>query len=237
MRALLASLLALFLFMPLAYADDIKPDDSVVINLAAEDWITTKTARVVVGVEAAVTAQTTGTARADMQKAVNDLAKGDWRLTSFNRNQDQTGLERWSAQYEARLPETQLGGLNDAAKKGSKPGMQLTVFTIDFSPTLEERETTQNTLRTQIYKMANDQLAALNTALPGRNYRIAMIEFGSAGMPMPYAEPMALKRGMVAAAAPMMADAAGSEPAMERAEKATITARVVFAALPPAGKP
>lgn len=236
MRALLAPVLAFLLITPLAYADDIKPDDSVVINLAAEDWVTTKTARVVVGVEAAVTAQTTGTARADMQKAVNDLAKGDWRLTSFNRTQDQTGLERWSAQYEARLPEAQLGGLNDGAKKASKPGMQLSVFTIDFSPTLEERQTAQNTLRTQIYKMANDQLAALNAALPGRGYRIAMIEFGSTGMPVAYAEPMAMKRGMVAAA-PMMADAAGGEPAMERAEKATIAARVVFAALPPTGKP
>jgi hypothetical protein len=237
MRTLLASLLGFLMILPVAHADDIKPDDSVVISLAAEDWVTTKSARVIVGVEAAVTAQTAGNARADMQKAVNDIAKSDWRLTSFNRSQDQTGLERWSAQFEARLAEPQLGGLNDAAKKASKPGMQLTVYTIDFSPTLEERQAAQNALRTQIYKMANDQLTALNTALPGRNYRIAVIDFGNAGTPTAMFKNDEMLRGMAPGAAPMLAETSSGDAAMERAEKASISARVIFAALAPIVKP
>ncbi len=86
-----------------------------------------------------------------MTKAVNNLAKADWRLTSFNRSEDQTGLERWSATFEARLPETDLNGLAETAKKISKAGMQLTIADIDFSPTLEEMETARAGLRTQVY--------------------------------------------------------------------------------------
>lgn len=233
MRLHLILLTALLLLIcPPAYADDEKPDDSVIFTLATEDWVTTQTARVTVGVEAAVTAATTGTARAEMQKAVNELAKGDWRLTSFNRSQDQTGLERWSAQFEARLPEAQLGGLDDSAKKASKPGMQVTVYSIDFSPTLQERQAVQNQLRTQLYQQANQQLTALNNALPGRNYRIAMVDFsGYEVMPQVAMMKPQMMRAM-AAPAPMEG-AVASDANMERAEKVTLSARIVLSALPP----
>ncbi|NTU76777.1 MAG: hypothetical protein HGA90_03040, partial [Alphaproteobacteria bacterium] len=171
-------LAALLLTAPVsARADEPKPDDRVVFDLSAEDWVTTQTARVTASVEAAVTAATTGTTRAAMTKAVNDLVKADWRLTSFNRSQDQTGMERWSANFEARVPENNLGGLNENAKKISKPGLQLSVQNIDFSPTLGETQAAMGVLRTQLYKSANEQLAALNAALPGRGYRIATIDF------------------------------------------------------------
>jgi len=241
-RFFLMGLALLLLVMPQTVrADDReppRPDDRVIFDLAAEDWVTTKTARVVVNVEAAVTASTAGTMRGDMAKAVSDLVKADWRLTSFTRSQDQTGLERWSASYEARVPENALGGLGENAKKLSKAGMQLAVNAIDFSPTLEETQAVHGALRTQIYKNANEQLAALNAAMPGRSYRIATINFsGDNEGVAPSSPPMpVVMRGYAAnAAAPMMAMANGgpdSSP-MERAEKVTVTARIVLASAPP----
>jgi uncharacterized protein YggE len=208
-------------------------DDRITFDLSAEDWVTTKTAHVIITVEAAVSGNNAGSMRADMAKAVNDLAKSDWRLTSFNRSQDQTGLERWSANFETRLPENQLNGLGDTAKKASKAGMQLTVNDIDFSPTIAEMEAARAAVRTQIYKDANDQLAALNAAMPGRTYRISWINFGGddGASPLPH-----VMRGPVAMGMMMKsnasADAAASQP-MERAEKVTLTAHVVYAAIPP----
>lgn len=202
-------------------------DDRVVFELSSEDWVTTKTARVSINVEAAINAGNSGTMRADMFKAVNDLAKADWRLTSFNRSLDQTGLERWSTSFEARIPENQLTGLGDTVKKLSKAGMQLSVGMIDFSPTLEEMETARALVRAQIYKQANDQLAAINAAFPGRNYRIAIINFTTEDQPA-QPQPRTLRNmSMMAvpAAAPMDASA-------ERTEKVTLTAHVVFAASP-----
>lgn len=221
--------------LPVRAAEESRPDDRVILDLATEGWINTKTARVTIGVEAAMSGNAAGTMRDAMVKAVNELAKSDWRLTSMNRSQDQTGMERWSAVYEARLPETDLNGLNDKVKKASKAGMQLMVHHVDFTPTLEETQATQNQLRVQLYKMANEQLTAINTALPNRGYRIAVIDFvgGDASGPRPYMAKNARVMTM-AAQADSFAEA-GSAP-MERSEKLTLRARVVLAAVPPVGK-
>ena len=207
-----------------------KPDDRVTLTLAAEGWVTTKTARVTVNVEAAVNGANEGGMRADMIKAVGDVAKTDWRMTTFNRSQDQTGLERWSAGFEARLPENELGGLDDNAKKASKAGMQISVGEIDFSPTLDETEAAKAALRAQIYKSAADQLAALNAALPGRNYRIGSIDFMDNGFVVPHPMP----RGPMMANAMAMPGTAAPDMPAERSEKVTLTARVVLAASPAA---
>lgn len=214
----------------IARADDYRPDDSVAFTLATEGWVSTKTARVVLSVEAAVTGNSAATLRTAMTKAVNDTVKAEWRLTSFNRSQDQTGLERWSALYEARVNEADLGGLHDQAKKTSKAGMQLTVSEIDFSPTLDETQATMAQLRTQIFKQTNEQLAALNTAIPGRNYRIGSIAFGNQAAPMMMVRSMAAK-GAQQNMMTLAQDSMESAP-MERAEKITLTAHVIYAATP-----
>ena len=216
----------------LAQESSIHADDSVTFTVSAEDWVTTKTARVTVNVEAAVSDKNAGSMRGEMTKTVAGLAKGDWRITSFNRSMDQTGLERWSAQLEARLEEGELNGLAEAAKKASKAGMQLSVSDIDFTPTLDETEAAKAALRTKIYKQVNDQLASLNTTLPGRNYRIAGIGFASNGM---VAMPMA-NRGVMMKAMTMAAPAAPQEEDVERAQKITMTATVTLSALVAAAK-
>jgi len=227
-RTLLPVLLIALLLTTAARAEDSKPDDRMTLDLSAEDWVTTKAARVTVSVEAAVSAANAGTMRADMIKAVNGLAAGDWRLVSFNRSQDQSGLERWSASFEARVVETSLGGLGESAKKLSKAGMQLSVANIDFSPTLDEMETVRSNLRTQLYKKAAEQLTALNGAFSGRGFRISTIDFNGANIlpPMPYplagqATPMPMS---VASISPM------ESQGMERSQKIVLTAHVVFAA-------
>ena len=122
LRSLL--LIGLLALAHLALAQNIKsdekPDDRVIIELSAEDWVTTHTANVTVWVEAAVTDSTAATMRADMLNAVQSIVKTDWRLISFNRSQDQTGMEHWSAQFQARVAENQLGGLHETAKKLSR---------------------------------------------------------------------------------------------------------------------
>jgi len=236
-RLFAIALIAAVFFAHSVLAEEMpKPDDRVIFDVTAEDWVVAKTARVTINVEAAVSATNAGTMRGDMMKAVNDVAKGDWRLTSFNRSQDQTGLERWSALYEARLPENFLNGLGETTRKVSKAGLQLSVGDISFTPTLEEMEAARSALRERIYKQANDQLATLNTAMPGRTYRIAVINFNGNDdepAPMPH-----IVRGyagkMMAAAVASVPEASSSAQPMERAEKIMQTAHIVLAALPSA---
>ena len=233
--------LAVFLlsFPAQSFANEPKPDDRVIFDVSAEDWVNTKTARVTVSVEASVGGNTAGTMRAAMAKAVNDLVKADWRLVSFNRDQDPSAMERWSAEYEARVQETDLSGLYENAKKLSKAGMQLSVSSIDFSPTLDEMQSAYGQLRAKIYKMAGEQLAALNASLPGRPYRIALINFtGDNEVVMPRPMPQVMRgmpEGGISLKGNNVASSVAAMPTMERSEKITLTARVVFAVNPPAG--
>lgn len=215
-----------------------KPDDSVSFDLSAEDWVVTKTAHVAIDVEAAVSAASAGSMRADMAKAVNDAAKSDWRLTSFTRTQDQTGLERWSVVFDSRLPEAALNGLSDAVKKASKAGMQMTVGAIDFTPTLDETEAARTGLRAHLVKEAEDQLAALNASVPGRNFRLAQITFDSSMAPQ--AMPMLARnaiapRAMMASAmqAPMTPSRPESDGQPDTAQKLVVDAHITYAAVPP----
>ncbi|MGB9153619.1 MAG: hypothetical protein WCD70_11090 [Alphaproteobacteria bacterium] len=230
-RLLLASLLALSFAAP-ALAEEAKPDDAVSFDLSAEDWVATKTAHVTLDAEASVSAATSGTLRADMMKTVNDAAKADWKMTGFTRNQDQTGMERWSVTFDARLPESDLNGLADSVKKASKPGMQITVGDVDFTPTLDETESVRTALRTHILKEAADQLATLNASIPGRSYRIAQITFNRVSSA--FVRPMNRVMGMSAAVA---SPPAAPEPSPDHAQKIELTAHVVYAALPPTSAP
>jgi len=238
MHKQLKSLLLLTAFtvlcsMPVS-AQEAQPDDRVSFTLSTEGWVTTKTARVMLGVEASVSGNAAGAMRTNMVKAVGDVVKTDWRLVSLNKSQDQTGMERWSAVYEARIAENELGGLHEAAKKVSKAGMQINVAGVDFSPTLEETQATMAQLRGEIYKKALEQLAALNSAIPGRKYRLADVEFAGTDGMMPAPPRMARQMMTMAAKAggADMAEMADSSGSMERSEKLTATARVVMAAAP-----
>ena len=223
---LLLACVSLLSFTTPAFADAPKPDDTVSFELSAEDWVTTKTAHVTLGVEAAVKASDEGDLRADMLKAVNSAAKADWKETGFNRSQDQTGMERWSVMFDARLEEDELNGLADKLKKESKAGMQVSIANVDFSPTLEEMESARAALRAHILKEANEQLAALNTALPERGYRISEVTFSGGPVVMPR---MMHKTMMALAASAPVAD----EPPEQHAQKLGLNAHIVYAAPAP----
>src|SRR5262249_6101629 len=145
-----------------------------------------------------------------------------------NRSTSQNGLENWYAQFEARLPEKDLGGLSERAVKASRAGMRLTVAEVDFTPTLAEQEAARVDLRKQLMEKVSDELKAVNAAFPGRDFRVAEISFGGVQAARPRMFAMAkMQDAAVAEAAPM---AAGE---VQTAQKLTLNATVTFAALAP----
>lgn len=228
-RLVATFLFSLFLMVPAIAGEPSRQDDLISFDLSAEEWVTTKNARVVLNVEAAVNESNAGTLRAEMSKSIDSIAKADWRLTGFNRSQDQTGMERWSVVFEARLPEAALNGLSNGAKKASKAGMQIKVGAIDFSPSQEELESARAALRLRIVKNASEQLTSLNAVLPGRQYRIAEIVF-SAGLIPPMSARMYRNKGMMGEMAVASAGTFAEDRAQEISQKLTQNARIVFAA-------
>jgi hypothetical protein len=155
-------------------------NDTVALSLALEDWVETQSARVEIAVDASLPGSDAGKVRSNMQDAVKSLSQGaEWRFTTFDRSQDASGLEHWHAVLEARLAEAKLGGLSDRAKQASKPGLQIAVQDVDFTPTLEETQAARFKLRGEMYKKINEALAQLNQAEPDRKYRISNMDFGN----------------------------------------------------------
>jgi hypothetical protein len=224
--------LALFLTLattPPAWAQVPPPVmDQVVLDLTAEDWVGTETARVTVSADAAASGADAGTQRSDLLTAINGLTPGtQWRIVSFDRSTDQAGLERWRALAEARLPETALGGLSDKARQASRPGLQLRIGSIEFTPTLAETEAVRARLRAEIYGKAASELDALERSFPGRKFRIGNIDF--ADQP-----PMAYARKTREDMQPMaMAAAPAQDGPVNVSEKLVVRARVVLSAVAP----
>ncbi|WP_366655425.1 hypothetical protein [Fodinicurvata sp. EGI_FJ10296] len=200
--------------------------DEITLTVAEEGWVETDTARVVIRLEAAGEGSEAAELRADFLDVLEDLdPDADWRFLSYDRRQDNTGLERWTARAEARLPETGLDGLADEAREASRPGLAVQVEETDFSPTLADRESTTADLRQEIYQRAGEELVRLNDAFPERDFRLAGIDFD-------YGEyqPMMMER----AAQPMQAmDAGGGRsaaPSVAVAERVEVRARIRLSA-------
>jgi len=233
--------IALSLIAPLAAAQNPPPivvyqphDDTVGLSLALEDWVETQSARVELAIDASMPGSDAGKARANMLDAVKSLSSGtEWRFTVFDRNQDPSGLEHWHAVLESRLPEAKLGGLSDRAKQASKPGMQIAVQTVDFTPTLAETQAARFKLRGEMYKKVNEALAQLNQAEPDRKFRIANIDFGGLSGSDMEEIVVTARRG----AEPMMANAPRGKgdggAGLSLSEKVKVHVDVTFAAVAP----
>lgn len=211
----------------LAQASDYPPVmDDITLSLAQEGWVETNTARVVIRLEAAGEGADAAAMRNDFQAVLAQLdADADWRFLSYDRRRDDTGLERWTARAEARLPETGLDGLSDEADEASRPGLAVRVETTDFSPTLADREAAIATLRQDIYERAVDELAQLDATFPDRQFRLAGIDFEFGDH-----RPAMMER----AAQPMQAmDSGGGQPdspSVAVAERIEVRARVRLSA-------
>jgi hypothetical protein len=222
--AALALVLACAAGLP-ARAQIIQPRDEIVLNLSAEGWVETRTARVVAVADVAIAGENRGAVRDRMLAALKTLSPdADWRLSNFMRQQDPAGLERWRVTAETRLPEAALGGLDGRAKQQSQPGLQLRIQAVQFTPTLEEREAALGSLRNQLYAQAKEEAARVAKLWPERNFRVARIEIGS---PAYFAPPRLAAQAMAEQAAPDAASIDAGD-AVSVAQKLTLQATVTL---------
>jgi len=229
MRRLLPLIVLLIAIVAVPSFAEERPADAVVMTLASEGWVETKTARVIAVADIAIAAENRATVRERMTGALKKLAPdAEWRISRFDRSQDSAGLERWRAAAEARLPEAALGGLDERARGLSQPGMQVRIQTVQFVPTLAEREAALASLRAAIYEQAKSEAARLAERWPERAYRVARVDFVEDGpgltRPVPYAAAAQEARASSAAA-----DASDADGGLAVAQKITLRAQVTFA--------
>ena len=155
-----------------------QPLPQVTLQLTAEQWVTTQTAKIVVALDASLTKEQLSVAQENINQALKKISpEGEWHITEFNRNASKANLEQLHVVAEARLPNKALPGLRDRANKLSHEGQIYTIEEITYNPTIPEISTTYNQLRMQIYRQAKEELARLNDTFSQPTYTLYSINF------------------------------------------------------------
>lgn len=191
MRALVLFVFSFLLFSSV-WADDNSSDallNKITFQLNAEQWVTTKTALVTIGVNAGVSDVGVEKIQDEVLGKLGKISdQGTWHIVSLDRTQDQSGLEKIQIAAQARLPSLALAGLRDKAKAISKPGETFTLDNLQFTPSEEELRAANTDLRGNIYQQAKEELDRVNKAYPSQKYYLHNIDFIGPLMPAPVAQ-------------------------------------------------
>lgn len=199
--------------------------NKVTLQLHAEQWITTKTALVNVGINAAVTDQGIEKVQNEVMQKLAQLANSEWHILSFDRQQDKSGLESIQIVAQARLQQNELGNLRDKAKAISKPGETFTIDDVQFTPSEDEVRQANVLLRGSVYQQAKAEIDTLNKSYPDQKYYLHQIDF----MVMPPMAPAPMAQTMMYK---MDGGVARGRPPLSVGNKAEIQATIVLAAMP-----
>lgn len=227
MRKLLFLIAGLFIISPaLAQDTSLEPLlNKITLQLHAEQWLTTKTALVDVGINAAVSDQGIEKIQNEvMQKLKQFSSAAEWHIISFDRQLDKSGLETIQITAQARLQQSELGNLRDKAKSISKPGETYTIDNVQFTPSEEEIRQANNSIRANIYQQAKAEIDAINKVYPDQKYYLHQIDFTSPSPIVPTAARPVYMKVAGAANVPSVPLSVGN--------KAETTAFVVIAAIP-----
>ncbi|RUR12046.1 hypothetical protein [Legionella sp. km772] len=190
-----AKVVALMMLSPLTFAQATLPPppppqpslvlDKIMFQTSAKQWVSTQSALLNVSIDATLNNADLVKARADIMSNLNKIAKGEWHLLSFDRSQDNSGLEKVNVQAQVRVNQAVLTNIYQNAKSVSIPGAQYTISGIDFKPSLDEVQTVQAAVRKQLYQQVNDELDRINKAYPKQNYTVSNLMFLDGDNPQP----------------------------------------------------
>jgi len=196
--------------------------NSVTLQLNAEQWVTTKTALVTVGINASVSDNDLGKTQTQILDKLKQMAgDADWHMVSFERSLDQSGLEKIQASAQARLASAELAGLRDKVKAISKPGVTFTLDNVQFIPSEDEMRDANTALRNRIYQQAKTELDQLNKLYPEQKYYLHQVNFISEFIPRPMAANAMVMQVKMAAPA-----------ALEVGDKLRLSATVILSSAP-----
>lgn len=215
--------------LPLSYAlADVSYDpllNTVVLQLNAEQWVTSKTAVLTVGVNASVSDMGLEKIQSEVITKLNQISnKGTWHIVSFNRSLDQSGLERVQISAESRLTSSDLVGVREKAKALSKPGETFTIDNVAFTPSDAELRDANTQVRNNIYQQINNEIINLNKLYPDQKFYLHTVSFLGDVAPMP--------QGSVAMYMQKSTGTINGSGALPVGDKLKITATVTLASAP-----
>ena len=189
-------------FAVVANAQTTPPINTVQFTLMAEQWSSTDTALVNVSVDAVLNKEGLAKMRTEIMDKLNRIAKAKWHIVTFDRSQDQSGLERLHVEAQARVNEADLTDVNANAKSVRKAGQTYRVGQIKFTPTLTEMEQTKAAVREKVYAQAKAEIANIDARFPNEQYFVRQIRFEPMRVTRAQAT-MVMAKGVTAAPTPV----------------------------------
>lgn len=198
--------------------------NKITLQLQEEGWVTSKTALVAVGIQAATNKNNSSALIQQITDKLKSamLDASTWRLVALSTKKNSAGLIEVAALMSARLNNDQLTQLQGAIDKLNKAGEQFTIQSISYEPQLIEISAEKTRLRRLIYQEVLEQQKVINTAFAGAAYQLQTLSFDE-----PY----------IRANTPLMFAAVGnaarttpttSNKAASYSQQLTLTANVTF---------
>lgn len=198
--------------------------NTVSLQMSAQGWAQTKSANVIVSINATLKDQTLNSLREQMMTKLKSIApQANWHIANFSRRQDSSGLETVSATAQARIPQGLLTNIRHKVASVSVDGQKYTISDMQFAPGFKEVEAEKATLRAQLYREAKAEANALNKeyGLTQNGYMVHEININSASVSTPRLYGLAMAK---------MGSASNSQAGtMPVSQKITLQARVVLA--------
>lgn len=146
--------------------------------LSAQKWVSTKTAKVTMVADANLQQDALEQLQPEVLTTLKKIAPdAHWRVTGYQRNQDQSGLESVHITVQARLMETSLARIRQQAKEKSKPGLKYRVQSIQYTPSEGDVEQVRNDLRQQLYAKIQQEISGLGKIYQEQTFYVHRIDF------------------------------------------------------------
>lgn len=151
--------------------------DTVELNLTAEDTVVNKTIKLVASIVALVdAAQTEETLNTEIRAALKKLVDAEWQFSNTNRSTDASGYERVEVTASVRVKESENYNLGKRAEAVSRPGLTVNSVMVDSSIPQAVLLKAESDLRVVLSKKAIEECEKLSAAL-GQEYRVHSLRF------------------------------------------------------------
>ncbi len=206
-----------------SYADDQNCQNQISMQLQEEGWVTSKTALVIVNIQAATSKDSSSKLIAQVTNKLKSIVTDStpWRLIDLATEKNSAGLLAISAKMSARLNNDQVAQLQSAIDTLNKAGEQYKIENIDYQPQLSEIAAENTRLRSLIYGDVLEQQKAINSAFTGVSYQLQTLNFDEI-YAVPSSRPMAMY------AVTEASRQANSSTAAPFSQQLTLNARVTF---------
>lgn len=206
--------------------------DTINFQLRADTVVVSDTVKVIVYINALVTADTTESAlRLDIKRALASFLDTSWQINGIERASDDSGYEKVSMRATARVNESENYNLENRAKAVSRQGLQLGSVEVDSTVPAPMLEAAEKKLRAEILTKAKEEAAEL-AEITGRAYRVGQVNFQNQGDPM-------MRKAAVASTSNMAYGSGfngggagdGGEESLANAQKVSLAANIVLSVI------